>query len=176
MAGSPNDAFADIVNLLAAPIASGIRAADQLRHGVDELIRAVENVNRTMENLNETAARVNSLLADVEEPVRAMIPQLTRAVERADAISRVLDPGKVSEVVTGLGDLTKRLAPLAGLAENAGGLFGLASGLRIPGLGSKPSTPIPPAGTAKAAKASAKAGSRAPAKQAAKKRAGKPAG
>lgn len=155
MAASPNDAFADIVNLLAAPLASGIRAADQLRHGVDELIRAVENVNRTMENLNETAARVNALLAEVEQPVRAMIPQLTRAVERADAISRVLDPAKVSEVVTGLGDLTKRLAPLAGLAENAGGLLGLAGGLRIPGFGGKPADPIPPAGTAKAAKAAA---------------------
>ena len=37
-----------------------------------------------MENLNETAARVNRLLNDFEEPIRAMLPQLTRTVKMAD--------------------------------------------------------------------------------------------
>lgn len=182
MPASTNDAFADIVNLLAAPIASGIRAADQLRHGVDEMIRAVENMNRTMENLNEAATRVNALLAEVEEPVRAMIPQLTRTVEAADAITRALEapvrkaapnidkivgtlsspaftslPTQLTDVLSTVGDLSKRLAPLANLADNAGGLLGLAGGLRIPGMGAaKASDPIPPAGTAKAKKAAAK--------------------
>lgn len=187
MAGPTNDAFADIVNLLAAPIASGIRAADQLRHGVDELIRTVENVNRTMESLNEAAARVNALLADVEQPVRAMIPQITRTIEAADTITRVLEapvrraapnvdkivetlsspaftslPNQLGEVLATVADLSRRLAPLASLADNAGGLLGLAGGLRIPGLGNKPANPIPPAGTAKKAKAAAK---RPPAKK-----------
>lgn len=144
MPGSSNDPFGDVINLLAAPLASGLRAADQLRHGVDEMIRAVENMNRTMENLNEAAARVNALLEDVEEPVRAMIPQLTRTIETADAITRVLDPHKVGEVFTNLGDLVTRLAPLAALADNAGGLLGLAGALRLPGLGAKPANPIPP--------------------------------
>lgn len=195
MAGSPNDAFADIVNLIAAPIASGIRAADQLRHGVDEMIRAVENMNRTMENLNEAATRVNALLADVEEPVRAMIPQLTRTIEAADAITRALEapvrkaapnverivdtlsspsftglPSQLGEVLATVSDVSRRLAPLANLADNAGGLLGMAGGLRIPGLGGKPANPIPPAGAARAAKQAATTG--APKPKAAKPRQG----
>ena len=37
-----------------------------------------------MEKLNETAERINLLLNDFEEPMRAMIPQLTRTVKLAD--------------------------------------------------------------------------------------------
>lgn len=144
MASSGNDAFSDVINLLAAPIASGIRAADQLRHGIDELIRAIENMNRTMDNLNQVADRVNALLADVEGPIRAIVPQVAHTVDTVDSVTRALDPGKVIEVVNAIGELPKRLAPLASLAENAGGLLGLAGGLRIPGLGAKPTTPIPP--------------------------------
>jgi len=144
MASSGSDPFGDVINLLAAPLASGIRAADQLRHGIDELIRAVENMNRTMENLNEAASRVNALLAEIEEPIRAMVPQLTRTVQTADAVTRVIDPAQVAEVINAIGELPKKLAPLTALAENAGGLLGLAGGLRIPGLGSKPANPIPP--------------------------------
>lgn len=181
MTGSNNDAFAEIVNLLAAPIASGIRAVDQLRHGVDEMIRAVENVNRTMENLNEAATRVNTLLAEVEEPLRAMMPQVTRTIAAADALTGALDPGRVTEVLNSIGDLTKRLAPLAALADNAGGLLGAVGGLgglRLPGLPSKPADPIPPPGTSKAKAAQRGAAGKkrtagaAPAKQtSAKKRA-----
>ncbi|HWL44189.1 MAG TPA: hypothetical protein VNQ73_14705 [Ilumatobacter sp.] len=163
MAGPTNDAFADIVNLLAAPIASGIRAADQFRHGIDELIRAVENMNRTMDNLNEAAGRVNALLAEVEEPVRAMIPQLTRTIDAADSITRALEApvrraapnlDRIVDTLSSpaftslpsqLGEVLTRLAPLTGLA----------GGLRIPGFGTKPAEPIPPAGTAKAAKQAA---------------------
>lgn len=170
MAGPTNDAFGDVINLIAAPLASGIRAADQLRHGVDEMIRAVENMNRTMENLNEAATRVNTLLADIEGPVRAMIPQVTRTVETADAITRVLDPVKVGEVFVNLGDLVKRLAPLAALADNAGGLLGLAGGLRIPGLAGKPANPIPPP-TPRPAAAKKAPAKKAPAKKAAAKKA-----
>jgi ABC-type transporter Mla subunit MlaD len=181
MSGPSNDAFAEIVNLLAAPIASGIRAADQLRHGVDEMIRAVENVNRTMENLNEAASRVNALLAEVEEPVRAMMPQVTRTVHAADALAKALDPARITEVLNSVGDLTKRLAPLANLADNAGGLLGAMGGLgglRIPGMGAKPANPIPPSGTSKAAAAQQAAAQRPARKKATPKKAAakKPAG
>lgn len=169
MSGPSNDAFAEIVNLLAAPIASGIRAADQLRHGVDEMIRAVENMNRTMENLNEAATRVNALLSELEEPVRAMIPQVTRTVTAADALTKALDPARVTEVLNSVGDLAKRLAPLANMADNAGGLLGAMGGLgglRFPGMGAKPTNPIPPAGTSKATQPADKPAARkAPAKR-----------
>ena len=50
-----SDPLADVINMLAAPIAGGIRSFEQFRRGVEELFRAVDNVNRTMENLNEAA-------------------------------------------------------------------------------------------------------------------------
>ena len=72
-----HDGLSEVINLLAAPIAGGIRTVEQFKRGVDELFRAVDNVNRTMENLNEAASRINRLLNEVEEPVRAMMPQIT---------------------------------------------------------------------------------------------------
>ena len=150
------DGLADLINLVAAPIAGGLRAAEQVRRGVDELFRAVENLNRTMENLNDAAERVNRLLGDLEEPIRIMIPQLTRTVRVADDITQRLDPRQLGEFMTLAADLVKRLGPLAALAENAGGLFGL----RLPGAGivprpaqaptSAPERPAPP--TSKPAK------------------------
>ena len=64
-------------------------------------MRGLENFNSTMENLNETAARVNRLLNDFEEPIRAMLPQLTRTVKMADDLSmRLATP--IDQVVPGL--------------------------------------------------------------------------
>jgi ABC-type transporter Mla subunit MlaD len=154
------DPFADIISLVAGPIASVIRSFDQLRRGADELMKGFENFNATMTNLNETAQRVNRLLNDVEEPVRAMIPQVTRTVKLADEVSKrlaaplenvipgldrlagTLDSPVLRNLPTDLGqflevinDLARRMSPLAQLAEQAGGLFGL----RIPGFNA-PST------------------------------------
>ena len=164
------DPFSDVISLVAGPIAAVIRSFEQLRHGADELIKGFENFNATMRNLNDTAARVNRLLNDVEEPVRAMLPQITRTVKLADDMAARLST-PIDKVVPGLGrladtldspvlrtlptdlgqfmdvvnDLSRRLGPLSQIAEQAGGLFGL----RLPGFGSpasKPAqtTPAPP--------------------------------
>src|SRR6187402_3128454 len=161
------DPFADIISLVAAPIAAVIRSFDQLRRGADEMMKGLENFNATMANLNETAARVNRLLNDFEEPVRAMLPQLTRTVKLADemaarlstpiddvipGLSRLamtLDSPVLRSLPTDLGqfmelvnDLGRRMSPLTQIAEQAGGLFGL----RIPGFGAP--TPAPKAAPA----------------------------
>jgi len=96
-----HDPLGDVINLLAAPLASGIRTVEQFRHGIDELFRTLENLNTTMENLNATAERVNRLLSDVEEPLRAMavVPQ------RLDDMTRLM------------GEVSKRLAPLAAFGK-----------------------------------------------------------
>ncbi len=156
------DPFADVISLVAGPIAAVIRSFDQLRRGSEELIRGLENFNSTMENLNETAARVNRLLNEYEEPIRAMLPQLTRTIKMADELSmRLATP--IDQVVPGLSrlaetlnsplmrsmptdlgqfmevinDLGRRMSPLTQMAEQAGSLFGL----RLPGLGSRQSSP-----------------------------------
>lgn len=161
------DPIADVISLLAAPIAGGLRTVEQMRRGIDELFSAIENLNRTLTNLNATTERINALLAEFEEPVRAMIPQLTRTIETADLITQHLDapvraaapniervaetlsspgfaqlPQQMGEFVSQLNQMSRTMNPLVQLAENAGGLFG---GLRIPGMGggSTPATPNP---------------------------------
>ena len=161
-----HDGFTEVINLLAAPIAGGIRTVEHFRRGAEELIKAIENMNRTMETLNEAATRVNRLIADIEEPVRALVPQLVRTIETAERITDALDspiraaapkiatisetlsspgfselPAQLGEFMQTLGDMSQRLGPLTQLAETAGGLFG---GLKLPGMGGSK----PPAGPA----------------------------
>jgi hypothetical protein len=160
------DPFADIISLVAVPIAAVIRSFDQLRKGADELLKGLENFNVTMTNLNETATRVNRLLNDVEEPVRAMVPQVTRTVRLADDLSsrlatpvdnvipglvRLADtlnsptmrdlPTDLAQFMEVINDVARRMSPLAQLAESAGGLFGL----RLPGFPAPQPTPAPAA-------------------------------
>ena len=150
-----SDPLTDMFTLFAAPMAGTIRSVEQFRKGVDEFLAGVENFNRTMENLNETSERINVLLSEVEEPIRAAIPQVTRTVKAADEVMQAVSApalavapglnklaetlsspafeqlpnqiGQFSEVLT---EISKRLGPLTQLAESAGGLFG---GFRMPG-------------------------------------------
>jgi hypothetical protein len=155
MAQERNDPLADLFALFAAPLSGTVRSLEQFRKGVDEFLKGVENFNRAMANLNETTERINTLLAQVEEPIRAAIPQVTRTVKAADEMMQVVSgpamavapglnrlaetlstpafaqlPHQIGQFAEVLGDVSKRLAPLTQLAESAGGLFG---GFRVPG-------------------------------------------
>jgi ABC-type transporter Mla subunit MlaD len=149
------DPLADLFTLFATPLSGTVRSIEQFRKGVDEFLRGVENFNRAMENLNETTERINSLVADVEQPLRAAIPQVTRTVKAADDMMQVVSgpamavapglsrlaetlstpafaqlPNQIGTFSDVLAEVSKRLGPLAQFAESAGGLFG---GFRIPG-------------------------------------------
>jgi hypothetical protein len=155
-----SDPLSQMFNLFAAPLAGAVQSFDQFRNGVDQFQRGVENFNRTMENLNETAERINVLLAEVEEPLRAAVPQVTRTVKTADEMMKVVAgpamavapglqvlaetlnnpalkqmPNQMAQMNEVLGEVTARLAPLGQLAESAGGLFG---GLKLPVFGGSP--------------------------------------
>ncbi len=101
MAQERNDPLADLFTLFAAPLSGTVRSLEQFRKGVDEFLKGVENFNRTMANLNETTERINALLADVEEPIRAAIPQVTRTVKAADEMMQVVS-GPAMAVAPGL--------------------------------------------------------------------------
>ena len=158
------DPLADLFTLFAAPLSGTVRSIEQFRKGVDEFLKGVENFNRTMQNLNETSERINSLLTEVEQPIRAAIPQVTRTVKAADEMMQVISgpamavapglnrlaetlstpafaglPAQIGNFSDVLDEVARRLAPLTHLAESAGGLFG---GFRIPG--SRPSAPAAP--------------------------------
>ena len=159
-----SDPLSQMFNLFAAPLAGAVQSFDQFRNGVEQFQRGVENFNRTMENLNETAERINVLLAEVEEPLRAAVPQVTRTVKTADEMMKVVAgpaiaiapglqvlaetlnnpalkqmPHQLAQMNEVLGEVTTRLAPLGQFAESAGGLFG---GLKLPGFGA-PARPAP---------------------------------
>ncbi len=161
-----SDPLSDVLNIFAAPLAGTIRSFDQFRKGVDEFLRGVENFNRTMETLNETAERINVLLGEVEGPIKAAMPQVTRTVKLADEVMQVVSgpaiaaapalrqltelmstpgigqlPAQLGQFTEVMADMSKRLGPLTQFAESAGGLFG---GLRFPGSSS--SRPAPAAG------------------------------
>ena len=158
------DPLADVITLVAAPIAGAVRSVEQFRTGVDEFLRGIENFNRTMESLNETAERMNVLLQEVEEPIKAAVPQVTRAINNADEMMQVVSgpamaaapglarlaetmntpafrqlPDQLATFSDVLVDMSARMAPLTQFAETAGGLFGL----RKPGAGQRPSGQTP---------------------------------
>jgi len=194
MADDRTDPLADLFTLFATPLSGAVRSIEQFRRGVDEFLRGVENFNKTMENLNETSQRINVLLAEVEEPIRAAIPQVTRTVKAADQVMQVVSgpamavapglnqlaetlstpafsqlPVQMAQFTELLGDMSRRLAPLTTLAESAGGLFG---GFRVPGTRSPaaaPPTPSPTASPTRAAE-SVPASAKSPAKRSSVKR------
>ena len=157
------DPLADLFTLFASPLSGTVRSIEQFRRGVDEFLKGVETFYLTMATLNETTERINSLLIDVEQPIRAAIPQVTRTVKAADDMMQVVS-GPAMAVAPGLSrlaetlatpafaqlphqigtfsdildEVSRRLAPLTQLAESAGGLFG---GFRIPG--SRPTASAP---------------------------------
>ncbi len=191
-----SDPLSQMFNLFAAPLAGTIQSFEQFRKGVDEFLRGVDNFNRTMENLNETTERINRLVSDVEEPIRAAIPQMTRTVKAADEMMQVVSgpamaaapgldrlaktlttpaftqlPDQLGQFSDILGDLQSRLGPLTQLAESAGGLFG---GFRLPGMAASKPEPAPAPPPAPVKKTTAKKAvpkKAAPKKAASKKKA-----
>ncbi|MFN6120769.1 MAG: hypothetical protein ACK5CE_14230, partial [Actinomycetes bacterium] len=152
MADPTAPGLGDLLGLLGGsnPLAGISKSIAQFQRGVNDFLSAVENFNQTMEQLNAITARVNRLLDDVEPPVRALMPQVTRTLLAADqlveqmtapiekvapGLSRLADtlqspqlnqlPVDLGEFLSTIGDLARRLQPLGQLAESAGGLFGL---------------------------------------------------
>ncbi len=161
----------DLFGLLGGsnPLAGIGTTVAMFQKGVYEFLGAVENFNEAMVQLNGIAARVNRLLDDVEPPVRALLPQLTRTIRAADAMAEQLSlpvelvaPGLsrlaealsspiLAEFPNGLGetldllrDVAHRLQPLGQLAESAGGLFGLRPLAALRAGGGRPGSPPPP--------------------------------
>lgn len=190
-----HDPLGDVINLIAAPIAGGIRSVEQFRRGVDELFRTIDNLNNTLATINEAAARVNRFMSDIEEPVRAILPQLTRTVKAADELMEVVSgparrvapnlvqivdtlgspafttlPTQLSDVMKVMGDVSRRLGPLAQFAESAGGMFGFRlPGSSRPAQPARGATPLPQSVQAERSPARSTSGRGSPAKAAKKK-------
>lgn len=160
MSDEGSDPLVDLFNLLASPVAGAVRSAEQVRKGVDDFLAGVEN-------LNQVTVRINSLLAAVEGPLRAALPQFARTVQTADQLLQVVGssaiaaapglgqvletlrnpslaqlPTQLTQISDALGDLSRRLGSLTTLAEAAGGLFAAA---RMASAATTAATAPPPA-------------------------------
>jgi hypothetical protein len=173
MTEPPSDPFGldEMLSLLGLPnpLAGVGRSVDQFRHGVDELLTTIARFNETLDQINGVARRVNGLLDEIEEPLKAAMPQVTRTVRAADAItqqlgapveklvpglSRLADvlanpsitrvPSDLATVVDSLGDLVRRLQPLTQMAESAGSMLGLRSLGGLIGRTTAPTVTAPP--------------------------------
>ena len=129
---SPTNPIEQLLALISLvdPIEFASKAVDSTRRTTDALITILENFASTVDNLNKTTTRVNSLLDEVEEPLRRLMPQMGMAMNTL---------ATMGDVALQLGELSKRLGPLTTLAENAGGLFGFKPG--------RPSPQNPPTST-----------------------------
>ncbi len=119
---SSGSGMGDILGLFGQgnPVAQFTKSFGQFQKGLDDFLRLVEQFGTTMEQMGRIATRVNTLLDDVEPPVRALMPQVTRTIKAGDVIV-----DRMGSAVDLLGDLAKGMQPLAQLAENATGLLGL---------------------------------------------------
>ena len=180
--------FGDLLGLLGAnnPITAISRNVETFRTGVDTFLASVQTFNRTMETLDQVARRINGLLDEVEGPVKALMPAMTKATATAQAfvdqlsapmekvapglerlgqalMSPAFDilPTTLDDFLEVLGDLAKRLRPLGQLAEAAGGMFGLKalSSFRLP---TAAPTTAAPASAARAARPPAAPAKKAP--------------
>jgi len=146
---SPSDPIGDVLGFLGGPILSTLGSNKQVKNGIDEMARLFKNLNGAVEALNETSGRLNAFMADVEEPIRKMVPVISRTFDAADKmVSTVSEPAmkaapallrtaqafdtptfsslpsQVENLVEIFNELAKRLAPLTTVAGSAGGLLG----------------------------------------------------
>ena len=170
MAQTNPPGISDLLGLFggANPFGAITKSIGQFQRGVSDFLSAVENFNKTMEQMHGVAERVNSLLDTVEEPIKALVPQLNKVVKAADTmvdqlsgpidrvapgLVRLADvlssptlsslPTDLGEFMSTLSELARKLQPLGQMADSAGSLFG---GLRpfASLLGGNPPPPAPP--------------------------------
>ena len=174
MAESSVPGLGDLFALVGSnnPFASIGKSIEQFRRGVEGFLASVETFNQTMGTLNGVASRVTTLLDEIEDPIKALMPQITRSIKASEAMINQLS-GPVEKVAPGLsrlaetlgspvfanmptdigtfldtlGDLARRMQPLAQMAESAGGLFGLRPLQALRSGTGRPATPPPVAAT-----------------------------
>jgi ABC-type transporter Mla subunit MlaD len=162
--------LADLFNLLGTnnPISVMTKSAEQFRTGVSGFIDAVQSFRQTMDNLNAMTARMNRLMDDIEEPIRTVVPEITRSADTAarmiailrgpvervapalDQLAELLSnpvvvdlPRRLNETLDVVSSIPRMLSPVGQVAELAGGLFSNARG--FPGLSmtTRPAHPEP---------------------------------
>src|SRR6478672_6838927 len=143
--------LSDLLSLFGSnnPLAAMSRSAEQFRTAVTSFVEVVQSFRQTLDNLNTVASRMNRMLDDIEEPVRTVMPQITKSAETAsrmlatmrEPVERVAPaltqlaetlnnplmtdlPRRMTETMDVLSSIPRALGPLGQVADLAGGFFG----------------------------------------------------
>ncbi len=160
--------ISELINLLAGPVTAGVKKAGEANRKRMEIQEHVEHLVGELQHTIAVGQRLVRLLDDIEEPLRAALPQLTRA---ADLLGRILDeapddlPTKLRSSAESLTKLADGLGPLMLLAQGAAGMFGgSARPASAPTSATARTASKPPAGTSAKSSSAAKKSTRTPPK------------
>ena len=169
------DIVAEIINLVASQVSTGVRVAGEVREKQDQARRQLESSLHTIKEAADVTVRMVRLLDEIEQPLRDAIPVISRAARVLDGILDGLPDDtadQVAEIIPKVRALVDGLAPLAamGAAMAPRAASPTATKTETPSKATKAAPKkvmkAPPATASKAAKTATKK----PAKKAAKSR------
>ncbi|MEL0076335.1 MAG: hypothetical protein VW708_09425, partial [Ilumatobacter sp.] len=82
------DIVAEIINMVAAQVSSGMRVAGEVRERQEQARQQLEGGLRALRDAADVSVRMIRLLDEIEQPLRESIPVIRRA---AGVLDEVLD-------------------------------------------------------------------------------------
>ena len=112
------DIVAEIINLVASQVSTGVRVAGEVREKQDQARRQLESSLHTIKEAADVTVRMVRLLDEIEQPLRDAIPVISRAAHVLDGILNGLPDDtadQVAEIIPKVRALVDGLAPLAAM-------------------------------------------------------------
>ena len=112
------DIVAEIINLVASQVSTGVRVAGEVREKQDQARRQLESSLHTIKEAADVTVRMVRLLDEIEQPLRDAIPVISRAARVLDGILDGLPDDtaeQVAEIIPKVRALVDGLAPLAAM-------------------------------------------------------------
>ncbi len=112
------DLVAEIINLVASQVSTGVRVAGEVRERQDQARRQLETGFHTIKEAADVTVRMVRLLDEIEQPLRDAIPVISRAASVLDGILNGLPDDtadQVAEIIPKVRALVDGFAPLAAM-------------------------------------------------------------
>ena len=112
------DIVAEIINLVASQVSTGVRVAGEVREKQDQARRQLETGLHTIKEAADVTVRMVRLLDEIEQPLRDAIPVISRAASVLDGILDGLPDDtadQVAEIIPKVRALVDGFAPLAAM-------------------------------------------------------------
>lgn len=112
------DIIAEIINLVAAQVSTGVRVAGEVRERQEQARKQLEGSLQALRDAADVSVRMIRLLDEIEQPLRESIPVIRRAAAFIDEVLDALpdDLGsQLAEALPKIRSLVDALAPLAAM-------------------------------------------------------------